>query len=201
MSEERRDELVQEVTAAIVEETGAEPTRFVYSSGAPSVLHADLVYFAYCYDRAFESLWDGCFDETLRRRHSDLLYPLLFVCRQSIELWLKTASAGFSPDGPPPTGHDLRRLWKELLAALEEAGLPTDDDFTASVDDLLDTLNVHDARGDCFRYPASLDASAYPESGADLEELFRAHYKITTYCDAVHTMVEEYERVLADAAR
>ena len=165
------------------------------------MFHADLVYFAYCYERAFESLWDACFDETLRRRHSNLLYPLLFVFRQSIELWLKTALARLPPDGPLPTGHDLRRLWKEMLAALEEAGLPTDDDFTASVDDLLETLDVHDARGDRFRYPTSLDASAYPESEADLEELFRAHYKITTYCDAVHTMAEEYERFLSDAAR
>ena len=201
MSEERRNQLIGETTAAIVEETGAEPTRFVYSSGPPSFFHADLLYFAYCYDRAFESLWDACFDETRRRWHSDLLYPLLFVCRQSIELWLKTTVAAFSPDGPKPKGHDLRRLWRELLEALAEAGQPTDDRFTESVGGLLHALNVHDERGDRFRYPTSLDASAYPESRADLEKLFSAHYKITTYCDAVHTMVEEYARALSEAAR
>lgn len=202
MSEERRRQLIEEVTASIVEETGGpEPTRFVYSSGPPSLLHADFIYFAYCYDRAFESLWDACRDETLRRGHSNLLYPLLFVCRQSIELWLKAALSAFSPDGPLPTGHDLRRLWQDLVAALNEGGQPADDDFTASVDRLLNTLDLHDARGDRFRYPTSLDASAYPESDADLEGLYSAHYKITTYCDAVHTMVEEYANALYETAR
>ena len=98
MSEERRERLIEDVTVGIVEETGAEPTRFVYSAGLPSFWRADSLFFAYCYDRAFESLWDACFDETRRRWRSDLLYPLLFVCTHSIELWLKTAVAAFRPE-------------------------------------------------------------------------------------------------------
>ena len=200
MSNKRRERLIDEVTTAIVEETGITTTRFLTSAKQPAFEHAKWHYFAYAYDRAFGILWDTAFAETKLCGRSPLLSPLLFLCRQSIELWLKAALDAFDPSEPPPEGHDFEHLWQKLLAALDDAGQPTEDSFTASVRLALETIGVHDARGDRFRYPTARDASPYPETAADLERLFKAHYRITTYCEAVHTMVEEFVGYLAESA-
>ena len=57
---------------------------------------------------------------------------LLFLCRQSIELWLKAALAAFSPGDPPHTGHDLQALWYLRFGALDQAGHPTDATYAAA---------------------------------------------------------------------
>ena len=125
-------------------------------------------YFTYAYDCAFKALWNTALAETKRHGRSPQLSPFLFLCRQSIELWLKAALDAFEPSEPPPEGHDLEHLWQMLLAALDNASQPTDDSFTASVGLALETIGVHDARGDRFRYPTARNASPYPETAADL---------------------------------
>ena len=124
VSDTERNRLIDEVTATIVEEAGTEPKRFIYPAQQPAVEHAEWHSFAYAYDRAFKNLWDACLAETRRYRRSSLLSHLLFLCRQSIELWLKAALAAFDPSEPPPDGYDLRRLWRALLSALDDAGDP-----------------------------------------------------------------------------
>ena len=198
MSKMRRDQLIAEVAESIMEETGAPlPTKFVYSSGEQLPYTDEWCHFAYCYDSAFEELWDKCYEETRLYRKSNLLYPLLFIFRQSIELWLKAAFSACEEAAPPAT-HNLRHLWHALVKQLEEEGLPTNDPFTVSVGALLDTLDVYDDRGDRFRYPTSRDANFYPSSSVDLDALFQAHYTMTTYCEAVCSMAQDRKSYLLD---
>lgn len=201
MSKMRRNELITEMAKSFEVVTGSTPlTQFVYSSVERQPYDGEWSHFAYSYDRAFKCLWDKCYEETRLHREGNLIFPLLFICRQSVELWLKTALAASTVD-VPPLGHSLQRLWNVLIQQLEIEDLPTNDPFTTSVATLLNTLDAHDDRGDRFRYPASRDAIPYPSSNANLDDLFRAHYLITTYCEAVYSMAQEYENYQSDAVK
>ena len=201
MSEMRRNQLIAGMATSFAVQTRSTPlTQFVYSSVERRAYDGEWSHFAYSYDRAFECLWDKCYEETKLHRESNLTFPLLFICRQSVELWLKTALAASTVE-VPPLGHNLRRLWDALIRQLEIEALPTNDPFTTSVTTLLNTLDAHDDRGDRFRYPESKDAIPYPLSSANLDDLFRAHYLITTYCEAVYSMAQERENCLSDAVK
>ena len=189
MSEERRDELVEEALAELEQRELGIPIlagTFVESVDGDPRGDRSWHFFAYSYSRSFEVLWDAAY----ARPSGVFDYPLLFVCRHSIELWLKLALSAVSGDVPPP-GHQLKLLWRSLANALrEETGTPVDDAFAESVDEPVEMLDEHDGKGDRFRYPTTSGSKPYPSTHADLDELFRAHWIVTTYCDAVFTEME-----------
>ena len=159
---------------------------FVKSAGTETQWDRSWHFFAYSYCQAFDSLWDTAY----ARRSGTLDYPLLFICRQSIELWLKAAiSTVLQSD--PPAGHELSVLWSELTAALtEHTGHSTDGPYPESIEGLIQVLDAHDRKGDRFRYPIERGKAAFSSTVADLEELYRVHELITGFCDAVHTQLE-----------
>src|SRR5947209_14041492 len=97
-------------------------------------------YYAYSFSRAFQILWDAA---AQHRGHSLLWPPLLLVCRQSVELALKAGLVELADpmEYRPPTHHRLEDLWRELLSALKQAGFSTDDDFAASVAEVVSILH------------------------------------------------------------
>ena len=189
MSEERRSELTEEALARLDQLVLGLPTigrtDFVKSSGRDSQWDRSWHFFAYSYCRAFDSLWDAAY---ARRSGTD--YPLLFICRQSIELWLKVAISTLDPPEPPKC-HDLSFLWLRLVTVLaERTGHSTGVAYPESVNELIQVLDEHDKRGDRFRYPIAGDQKPFSSTVADLDELYRAHELITGFCDAVHTQLE-----------
>ena len=119
MSQERRSELTEEALTRLDQLELDLPTTgrtdFVKSAGRDSQWDRSWHFFAYSYCRAFDSLWDAAY----ARRSGTLDYPLLFICRQSIELWLKVAISTVV-QSEPPTGHQLSVLWSSLVTVLAE---------------------------------------------------------------------------------
>lgn len=146
--------------------------------------------YAYSFSRAFDILWDAA---ARHRGHSLLWPPLLLVCRQSVELALKAGLVELAGriEYEPPAHHRLEDLWRELLSALERTGFSKDDEFAASVAEVVSILHRHDPKGDRFRYPASRTGNAFPSTAVELEELFKAHWRLTTYCEAISDMLAE----------
>lgn len=187
MSQERRSELTEDVLTRLDQLVLGLPmigrTDFVKPAG-DSQWDRSWHFFAYSYCHAFDSLWDAAY---ARRAGTD--YPLLFICRQSIELWLKVAISTVV-QSKPPKGHQLSELWSILVAELEHTGHSTDEAYLESVEKLIRVLDVHDRKGDRFRYPIARDQKPFSSSVADLDDLYRAHALITGFCDAVHTQLE-----------
>ena len=145
-------------------------------------------FFAFSYHRAFDALWDAAYS---RCPLPIDFYPLLFVGRQSIELWLKAAITAVT-HAEPPRGHKLAALWSELVKACKHerrsgwvAGA-----YPEFVDSAIRIFHSHDEKGDRFRYPTATGGDSYPSTEVDLDELYRAHELITGFCDAVVTQLK-----------
>ena len=203
MSQTRRDELWEDAFAELEQLASGlrpkVPSAPVKSAGDDVSLDRSWHFFAYSYSRAFDSLWDAAYS-----RPSEVLnYPLLFICWHSIELWLKTALSSVL-QADPVANHDLPDLWSRLMDAWADHtrshpdcmdGL--DGAFAGSVQHLIRALGDHDSKGDRFRYPVTKRFESYASTVADLEELYRAHSRITSFCDAVDTQMK-VERDEAD---
>ena len=202
MSEQRRRAIINEVVAEVGQpELGFDIGRrrnFVASAGGRGQSHwSSWHFFAFSYQRAFDVLWDAAYGYAPALRLD--YYPLLFVCRQSIELWLKAAISAVN-QAKPPAHHKLSELWSGLGAAWSEHttrpgwGEPSDHSpdsaYAKSVKGLIQILDEHDEKGDRFRYPTAKGGDTYPGTDVDLDGLYRAHELITGFCDAVLTQVE-----------
>lgn len=92
------------------------------------------------------------------RRHQDVLvYPLVFLYRQYLELRLKelikAGSLLIDKSQRFPKHHSINVLWKQCRKILEEA-FPEDssEDFD-SVEDCIKQFSEHDPSSTAFRYP------------------------------------------------
>ena len=208
MSEARRAELRDEAFAELLE----YPTlglrswvpRAPVKSSEVGAAWSSWRFFAYSYCRAFGLLWDAGYSSIPRIPNPNpnyysggsLNYPLLFVCRHSIELWLKAAlsSVPQMDQTNPATIHGLSRLWSGLMDALAHhtGDRPDlmDGDLAGKVQNLIRMLDAHDSKGDRFRYPTKKNSESYAPTASDLEELYRVHAFITGFCDAVCTQME-----------
>lgn len=191
MSRSRREELAEEAIAQIEwSELGlAVPVGSGLTQPAEANPYGDrsLHYFAYSYTRAFELLWD----HVVAGRSETVCYPMLAICRHSIELWLKVAISAVI-EGDPPPGHRLKALWTELMGALHDRPpASVADVFATLVWPIVSEIDEHDRAGDRFRYPSNSRFESYAPTDTDLDRLFRSHWLITIYCDAVHTQMKE----------
>ena len=134
---------------------------------------------SYSFQRGFEAMWDLAAAD-----HTGLLHrPLLSLWRQSIELAIKSAILELAGkiDGKP--GHDLQKLFDQLLAVRAGEGCCDDDDLTISVQAMIASVQSFDPFADRFRYPAEKNGRRYEGICVDLDELFQAHWIITTWCE------------------
>lgn len=198
MSERLRDQLREEVTADLelvalgLPASSRQP--FVDSAAADIEWDRSWHFFACAYGHAFDVLWDGAYG----RRSGPLDYPLLFVARHSIELWVKAALWSMLQEAPPPS-HKLGDLWRDLMVAWKDhLGRAVDDTYTDSVHRTIRILDTHDHAGDRFRYPTSKAGRTYESTDADLVDLYKAHSIITGFCDAVVTQMQVERDFQAD---
>lgn len=186
----RREELISQETESIIGEIAAPNIRQYFLDSNPRDFHGHRTwrFFAYSYGQAFEVLWDAARE----RSNYVLIPPLLFVCRQSIELSIKNSVSVLSDDGAPH-GHNLTSLWSRLCREMEKIGQPTSDVFSESVRQTIMILDEHDRLGDRFRYPESSRSESYEATHVDLDQLYRGHYRVITYCEAIFSMMQENE--------
>jgi hypothetical protein len=92
------------------------------------------------------------------RRALDLLYPVIFAYRQSLELRLKyllIAYAPFADEEPDYRSHDLAKLWekcKHVILLLEDRVQPSEKQAFEAVDALVAEYTAIDPGSDAFRF-------------------------------------------------
>ena len=137
----------------------------------------DLV--SYSFERGFEALWDLAKADT-----SGLLeMPLLALWRQSVELAIKSAIFALVHRLDGKQGHNIQALFKQLLAIRADEGWHDDDELAQSVKGMIALVQSVDPFADRFRYPTDKSGKAYLGVTVDLDELFQAHWIITTWCE------------------
>lgn len=173
MSEHHRDALVEQIVQM-------QPSLGTLVRDLSSDLAAgswDLV--SYSFQRGFEALWDAA-----RKDHSGLLErPLLALWRQSVELAIKAAIVELAGGIAGSPGHDLRKLFGQLLDIRTQEGCCDDDDLTREVVAMIAHVQSFDPSADRFRYPADRSGARYVGLSVDLDALFKAHWIITTWCE------------------
>ena len=173
MSDQHRDALVEQIVQA-------QPSLGALVRDLSSDLAAgswDLVSFSF--QRGFEALWDAA-----RKDHSGLLErPLLALWRQSVELAIKSAIVELARGIAGSPGHDLRKLFEQLLDIRTREGCCDDDELTREVVAMIAHVQSFDPSADRFRYPADRSGACYVGLSVDLDALFQAHWIITTWCE------------------
>lgn len=173
MSYQRRDALVEEIVQL-------QPTLRPFVRDLSTDLMAgswDLV--AYSFQRGFEGLWD-----LARVDSSGLLErPLLSLWRQSVELAIKSAILDLAGEILGNPGHNLAKLFQQLLDIRSGEGCEDDDDLANNVRSMIAQVQSFDPLADRFRYPADRGGKPYVGVAVDLDELFQAHWIITTWCE------------------
>ena len=181
MSVERRDQLIEEIV-------GVQPRLAAFVRPLPDDLIAgswDLL--SYSFQRAFELLWDHARAES----SGVLVRPLLSLWRQSVELALKAAISELDGGITGKHGHDLRALFRELLAQRASLGHKDDDDFASDVAAMISLVQAFDPFADRFRYPARKDGKPFEGIDVDLDQLFQAYWIIVTWCEGAVMEVRE----------
>lgn len=173
MSFDRRDALVEQIVQA-------QPTLRGFMRDLSTDLIAgswDLV--SYSFQRGFEALWD-----LARADHSGLLErPLLALWRQSVELAIKSAILELVGRIEGKPRHNLQLLFKQLLEIRAAEGCCDDDDLARDMQVMIAEVQSFDPFADRFRYPTDRDGGPYGGVSVDLDQLFQAHWIITTWCE------------------
>jgi hypothetical protein len=92
------------------------------------------------------------------RRALDLVYPVIFAYRQSLELRLKyllMIYAAFADEEPEHRSHDIKKLWakfRRVIVFLEGSARPSDKKVFEAVDRLIAEYYVIDPDSDAFRF-------------------------------------------------
>lgn len=173
MSHLRRDALVEDIVRT-------QPVLRAFVHDLPTDLTAgswNLV--SYSFQRGFDALWD-----LARVDHSGLLErPLLSLWRQSVELTIKSAILELTGEIRGAPGHDLEKLFLQLLDIRAAEGHRDDDDLARNVQAMILLVQELDPSADRFRYPADRGGRPHLGLAVDLDELFQAHWIITTWCE------------------
>ncbi|MEN2711551.1 hypothetical protein ACQKOH_00020 [Sphingomonas sp. NPDC092331] len=148
--------------------------------------------YAYGYDAAFRELFETAWQAWPRRDY--LVEPVIFTGRHALELAMKDAADRLSwhtGELVKFLGHSLSERWEELLRQLRLAEYSTLDEWTAHCSKIIAELHTLDPDGMRFRYPNDKANEPFVNSKVELEDFGRAYWHISTYCDAVTTMVQE----------
>jgi HEPN domain-containing protein len=130
-------------------------------------------------------------DNALIDKSGLLIRPLLMLWRQSVELALKAAIMEIVGETGQNPGHDLSKLFVQLLKARADTGYCDDDEYTRDVQDMIAHVQSFDPFADRFRYPTSKRGEPFDGVDIDFDELFQAHWRIVTWCESAAIEVVE----------
>ncbi|WP_445678473.1 hypothetical protein [Radicibacter daui] len=173
MSYQRREALVEEIV-------DLQPTlRPFVRDRSTDMTAGSWDFLSYSFERGFEALWD-----LARVDRSGLLErPLLVLWRQSVELAIKSAILNLAGEMRGNPGHNLEKLFQRLLEIRAAEDCQDDDGLAQNVRSMIAQVQSFDPLSDRFRYPADRDGRPYVGVEVDLDELFKAHWIITTWCE------------------
>lgn len=181
MSAEAREELVDRLIAS-------QPNLKAFVRRHPLDLTAgswDML--SYSFQRGFDVMWDNA-----RTDHSGLLLrPLLVLWRQSVELAIKAAVIAIAGEATPKASHNLSKLFEQLIQVRAEIGLDDENEYTDQVRAMIAHVQFFDPLADRFRYPASRDGTPFEGIEVNTDDLYQAHFAITTWCEGAVLEVEQ----------
>jgi hypothetical protein len=181
MTAEQRERLADQIV-----ETQPRLRAFIRPLGTDMVAGSwDLL--SYSFQLGFDAFWDLAKAD----QSGLLLRPLLMLWRQSVELAIKAAIAEVGGDVDRGLGHNLQDLFAELLTQRAARGFVDDDDLARDVSAMVADVQAFDPFADRFRYPKGRGGQAFEGIVADLDELFQAHWIITTWCEGAALEAEE----------
>jgi hypothetical protein len=172
MSFERRAQLDEEIA---LEQPSVSP--FIRPASS-SLISGSWEFLSYSFERGFETMWD----QAQRDGGGLLIHPLLMLWRQSVELAIKSAIYQLSGGPPANLSHNLTKMFERLLAARLELGWNDDDNYTQKVINTVAYVQSFDPFADRFRYPTDRTGQSYEGVHVDLDELYKSHFIITTWC-------------------
>lgn len=147
------------------------------------------------YSRAFRVLVEHV--RATDSSHDLLVYPILFVARQHIELTLKSIHRLISryneTISEPKLIHNLAELWLPCKQFLLQEWPNDDHDWIAAVDDLTTQLTQFDAKADAFRF-ATLTTRAKSLDGVkriNLQHLFDVMHPIMRWLCGIEAILVE----------
>ena len=137
-------------------------------------------------------------DET-KRNQDFLVFPLVFLYRQYLELRLKKLVIGCKMlfDEPPefPKNHDLRRIWNECKVLIERVEPKSEIEDLEAVDEIIAQFCNVDPGSFSFRYPTNKkDEKSIPKDlkYINLRNLSEVMNRISSFFEAGEMMVSVY---------
>ncbi|MGH7451463.1 MAG: hypothetical protein ACRENG_08980, partial [bacterium] len=115
----------------------------------------ELYLYAHGYKQAADILVDHI--SATKRDQDILVYPIVFLYRHCIELYLKEiiTEGNILLDEPKemPTGHKIDVLWKDCKIILEKLQFDSTKDELEAVDEIISQFSEKDPLSFAFRYP------------------------------------------------
>jgi len=173
MSIERRAQLAERIAED-------QPALGAFVRKAPADMTAgSWDFLSYSFQRGFEAMWD----QSAVDRSGLLLRPLLLLWRQSVELAIKATIMEMVGEIRIKASHDIQKLFEHLVAIISASSPYAEDDYTDKVRQMIILVQSFDPFADRFRYPTNGGGVAFDGVEADLDELYMAHWIITTWCE------------------
>lgn len=147
--------------------------------------------YAHAYDRAFEIMASHYL--SVHPRSDNLIIPLFYLARHSMELALKEAlkeCERYSPEPLKIGGHSLLKLFDKLEAYLVDNRFVETDTWSAHCRAVLAHIEATDPNGETFRYPESVKGEVFDAAEVAIEGLIQAHYHVTLLADCTVAMLE-----------
>jgi hypothetical protein len=139
-----------------IDNFGSEYSKFIHPREFGERWEGTWSYFAFTYEKAFERLARTAYEDGARGMQ--LIEPLFFLARHSIELALKATIAEFAKiddAAPQLVGHRLLDLWDQLYAVMDRYGSPPNDNWGIMCRGLVAHIHEVDPEGDRYRYPST----------------------------------------------
>lgn len=152
--------------------------------------------YALGYREAAEVIYNNLDSKT--RHHDILVYPIIFLFRQSIELFLKdiiiTSNKILSNDSEYPKHHSLSILWAETKKYIFQIIPEHNKKDESAMDQFITQFDKIDPVSFAFRYPEDKKGleSLYGIQSINLSNFFNVASGICNYLDSTDSVISEY---------
>ena len=132
------------------------------------------------------------------RYHDILVYPIIFLFRQSFELLMKdiikTGNKLINNTNKYPTHHELIKLWDIVLKILNESEIEHNTNDIEIITSLINEFDKIDPRSTAFRYPEKINGeeSLYGINHINLDTFYTTACKICDYFIGINSIIAGY---------
>lgn len=131
------------------------------------------------------------------RYHDILVYPIIFLFRQSLELLMKdiikTGNKLINNTNKYPTHHELIKLWNRVLETLNESEIEHNTNDIEIITSLLNEFDKIDPQSTAFRYPEDKNKqdSLHNINYINLDTFYKKACKVCDYLIGIDYLISE----------